>query len=271
MAETQENESVLEELKNLKKSIVPMVSFMNEFRDLKLKNKISVDSHVNIFNLLSSNIREDVLKDVMSLNSTIKESIEETKEMIVNNQKEMYNKFDYFQNNLLEFDALTGQINESVTQVRGHLTKFYDKFDQIKKDVDEKSSVDDLNEIKLRIKHYAFQSDLDSLKLDIFDKAPKDSIERINRALVRLEGNINRFVDKTDLDSIKRELKLEVEAYVDLNYLLREDFASFKEINSLIKQKADDDFKGLIHRFDNQNRMIKDALEKNTAKLKNKP
>lgn len=259
-------EKVLEELQDLKKNISPLLMFVNEMRDLKTTQK-----DAGFLQGLTLKIKDEVLKDVSALNFPLKTSISELHKEIEFNQNEMHNKFDYFQGSLVEFDALTAQTNESIGQVKGHLNKFYDKIDEVRKELEDKSPVSDMNEIKHKIKSFALQNEIDMLKSDLSYKAPKDSIEKLNNYLKNIEKSIAQHVDRNDLDDIKTEIQLKVESYMDLNCLMREDFFSFKDTYLASKLKSDDDFKGLIHKVDAQNQVLKKNLNKLQEELREKP
>ena len=61
----------------------------------------------------------------------------------------------------------------------------------------------------------------------------------------KIEENIQNCVDKSNLEDIKKSIKFDVEAFVELNCLLREEFGNFKDVYSAQKSKNDDDFKDL--------------------------
>ena len=271
MAESVENQIILEEIENLKKIISPVLSFIGDLRDLKVRNKIPPDSHVNMTNLLSMTIKDDILKEVSALNYPIHSSISDLNRHIGNNHRDMQDKFDILQGTLLEFDAISTQTTESVNHVRGHLNKFYDKIDDIRKELEDKSSLEEVNDIKQKIKQFSYQSDVEAIKKDLIYKAPRDSIEKLSKQIKTLETTIENYVDKSNLEDIKSEIQFKLEAYVDLNFLNQEDFLSFKESYNLTKTKIDEDFKGLIHKFDTQHQVFKKSLSKLHEEFAEKP
>ena len=150
-----EDVNLIEELKSIKNMITPMTALIQEFHDLKRKSKISENSSISLIKLLTIVIKEDVMNDVALLNQSTKTSIYDIETSIETNQREVINKFEVFEGNLVAFDSITTQLNEAVTHVKGLLTSFYDKFDQIRSELDEKSSKDDLNEISKKLKLFA--------------------------------------------------------------------------------------------------------------------
>ena len=266
-----EDVNLIEELKSIKNMITPMTALIQEFHDLKRKSKISENSSISLIKLLTIVIKEDVMNDVALLNQSTKTSIYDIETSIETNQREVINKFEVFEGNLVAFDSITTQLNEAVTHVKGLLTSFYDKFDQIRSELDEKSSKDDLNEISKKLKLFAFQKDLESLESEITSKASRESITKADKKMRKIEENIQNCVDKSNLEDIKKSIKFDVEAFVELNCLLREEFGNFKDVYSAQKSKNDDDFKGLVNRIETHNKFIKDSIVKTQQKLAKKP
>ncbi|OMJ75362.1 hypothetical protein SteCoe_25518 [Stentor coeruleus] len=271
MEEPNDNFDIIEQTKLLKQMLIPVMSLLQDFRELKVRNRLSPDSNISILSLLSSNIKEDVMKELKKIKSSTKNSISNVEQNIDNKFKDVYSQIDDAQKNLLNFEAMTTQITDSISNVRGHLNTFYDKFDAFKAEIDERALITEVSEIRIRCKQYALKQDLDELKLEVFDKAAKTHVEKIDTRLNYLDTCMGNYIDKNHIEEIKSELKIQAEAYVDLNCLLREEFISFKDQYSSAKFKSEDELKRLTHKIDTANKQLKESINEVASKLAKSP
>lgn len=271
MDEKTQNELILEEIRGLKRSIAPMISFIEELKDLKIKNKIPLTSNIGSLSLLIADVRQQVMNDVFAANYSLKSSLSEVQELFTVNQRDVMDKFDYIHQNLLDFQTLDSQNKESVLSIKGQMAKFHDKMDAFRKDLDEKSSLEDISEIRKKIKLFAFQYDLEALKVEVSEKASRDSMNKLEKRLNRLEGFLDNFIHKSNLDEIEQNIRLKVEAFMDLNCVSRDDFSEFKAYYSMAKLKVDEDLKNLNNKFEVQTKNFRENNAKVQQKLSDKP
>lgn len=271
MAEASTNDRILEEVKMLKQTLTPVMSLMQDFRELKVRNRLSPDSNISVLNLLTANIKDDIMKEVGYLNTSVKKSISDVEHTLGNEIKEIIGKLEVFQTSLQNFDGLTTQMNESITSIKGHLNNFYDKLDVFRTELDEKATIDDMNDIRQKCKHFALRQDVDELKIEVFDKASGSQVERLERRVNFLDTQMDNYIDKKDIDDIQRTLRLQSEAYIDLNCMLREDFLKFKDSFISARSKSEEEFKNLVHKVDTANKHLKDSINELTIKLGKSP
>lgn len=271
MEEPNDNTDSIEQIKLVKQMLIPVMSLLQEFRELKVRNRLSPDSNISILSLLTSSIKEDIMKELKKLKSSAKNSLSNVEQNINIRFKDVHSQIDDVQKNMLNFDALTTQINDSISNVRGHLNTFYDKFDAFKSEIDDRALITEVSEIRLRCKQYALKQDLDELKLEVFDKAAKTHVEKIDTRLNHLDTCMGNYIDKNHIEGIKTELKIQAEAYVDLNCLLREEFISFKDQYSSAKFKSEDELKRLTHKIDTANKQLKESINEVATKLAKSP
>ncbi|OMJ85797.1 hypothetical protein SteCoe_12789 [Stentor coeruleus] len=271
MAEVITNDRILEEVKMLKQTLTPVMSLMQDFRDLKVRNRLSPDSNVSVLNLLTANIKDDIMKEVFHLNNSVKKSISDVEHTFGYEIKEIIGKFEVFQTSLQNFDGLTTQMNESITSIKGHLNNFYDKLDVFRAELDEKATIDEMNDIRQKCKHFALRQDLDELKIEVFDKASGVQVEKLERRVTFLDTRMDNYIDKKDIDDIQTTLRLQSEAYIDLNCMLREDFLKFKDSFVSARTKSEEEFKNLVHKVDTANKNLKDSINELTIKLGKNP
>ncbi|OMJ83563.1 hypothetical protein SteCoe_15471 [Stentor coeruleus] len=271
MEEPNDNTYSIEQTKLLKQMLTPVMSLLQDFRELKVRNRLSPDSNISILSLLTSSIKEDIMKELKKLKSSAKNSIYNVEQNTNNKFKDVYSQIDDVQKNLLNFDALTTQINDSISNVRGHLNTFYDKFDAFKSEIDDRALITEVSEIRLQCKQYALKQNLDDLKLEVFDKATKAYVESIDTRLNHLDTCMGNYIDKNHIEEIKTELKIQAEAYVNFNCLLREEFLSFKDQYASFKLKSEDEIKRLTHKIDIANKQLKESINEVATRLSKSP
>lgn len=270
MSESNSTERLEEELKALKVQVQSLLPILSDFKDLKSKKKIPGDS-LGFTGVLTLVIKEEVLKEVASLNMPIKDKLLNLQEEIEQNRVENIEKHEGVQGSLLGLDQMLSETNENISNIRGHVNKFYDKFDDIKKSFDEKASSVDLNEVKLKCKQFAFQSQVDLITQEMNLKAPREAFDKVNKRIVDFEDMLPGFVRKYEVDEIKSGVKYDIESYLDLNFLLQDEFLTYKDIVHAKQQKYEDDFRGLIHKVDSGNKAVKENLSRFSQKISKKP
>ncbi|OMJ75550.1 hypothetical protein SteCoe_25284 [Stentor coeruleus] len=267
MAEPVDKDRILDELKSIKQTLSPVMSLLQDFKELKIRNRLSPESNVSVLNLLCTNIKDDIIKEVNVLNTVSKKSISDLENSMNNEFKEVYMKFEGFQTNLLNIDGLITQLNDNITSMRGHLNNFYDKLDKFRKELDEKAQTDDMNDIRQKCKLFAMKQDFDELRLDVYDKAELNFVDKIDKRVINLESRMKNFIEINIIDDIKTELRNQSEAYIDLNCLLKNDFGSFKDSYVSARQKAEEDFKNLVHKIDTSKKNLKDSITEVSTRL----
>jgi uncharacterized coiled-coil protein SlyX len=270
MSESNLTETLQEEIKMIKGQMMGMMNIVQDFKDLKLRRKISGDA-LGFSAVLMMVIKEELLKEVNMINFNLRDQINELKEVVEINKQETLDKFEGFQGSLLGLDEILSETNENISNIRGHVNKFYDKFDDIRKNFDEKAALTDLNEVKLKCKQFAFQSQVDLMTQELSLKAPRESFDKLHRKVVDFEDTLPSFIKKYEVDEIKTGVKYDIESYLDLNFMLQEDFLTYKDIVHAKHQKFEDDFKGLIHKVESNNKLTKDHLARFSQKLTKKP
>ena len=262
---------IQEDIKFLKSSIQSLLPFLQDFKDLKMKKKISFENSISYSSLLTTVIKEEVLKDLNPINSVIKDQISLLNKQVESNKQETIEKFELFKNNLLGLDGLLSQTNENISSLRGHVNKFYDKFDEIKGCLDAKSSVIDLNEIRLKIRQFAHQSEVDIMNQEIGMKAPREAFDKLHKKTIKIEDQLPSFLKRYEVDDIKSGVKVDIESYLDLNFMLQEEFLTYKDIVHAKHLKFEDDFRGLAHKLETSNKSTKENLNRISQKLSSKP
>lgn len=262
---------IQEDLKSLKSAVQSLLPILQDFKDLKIKKKLSSENSISYSSLLTMLIKEEIIKDVTYMNFAIKDEISSAKENIEALKHETIEKFEVFQNNLLGLTDNFGQTNENIASIRGHVNKFYDKFDEVQKNLDEKSNTTDLNELRAKSKQFAFQTEVDLLNHELNLKAPREAFDKIEKKIVKIQDQIPGFVKKHDVEEIKSNVKVDIESYLDLNFILQEEFLTYKDIVSAKHQKFEDDFRGMAHRLESFNKSIRENVNKIGQKISSKP
>lgn len=271
MAEPLDRDKILDELKSIKQTLNPVMSLLQDFKELKIRNRLSPESNVSVLNLLCTNIKDDIMKEVSVLNTISKKSISDLENSMNNEFKEVYMKFEGTQTNMLNFDGLITQLNDNITSMRGHLNNFYDKLDKFRKELDEKAQSDDVNDIRQKCKLFAMKQDFEELRLDVYDKAELNFVDKIDKRVINLESRMKSFIEINIIDDIKTELRNQSEAYIDLNCVLRNDFGSFKDNYISARQKAEEDFKNLVHKIDTIKKNLNDSIIEVSTRLNKCP
>ena len=262
---------IQEDIKFLKSSIQTLIPFLQDFKDLKMKNKISNENSISYSSLLTTVIKEEVLKDLSAINSVNKDQICLVNKQVERYKQETIEKFELFQNNLLGLDGMLSQTNENISSLRGHVNKFYDKFDEIQRSLEEKSGMTDLNEIRMKIKQFAFQSEVDIMNQEIYMKAPRETIDKLHKKIIKIEDQLPSFLKQYEVEDIKSRVKVDIESYLDLNFMIQEDFLTYKDIVHAKHLKFEDDFRGLAHKLETSNKSTKETLNRLSQKLSSKP
>ena len=264
-------EEINQKLLEIHYSLGPLFAFIEEIRSIRNAHRISEESSISMLDLLSLQIKEDVLTTVRAMQieeskkwqeveSSFKESYKEIRDKLYDQSQTMAN---------LEMDYQS--LGDLISRQGGYIENQNKNFDMFRKDLSEKASNSDFIEHKKQLKRYTPIGDFNHLSNQVMECANKSSVDLIRKELINIEKRVKIYITQEELNSFSRKTEESIKGYAVKTYLPIDKFNEEKDFIVKRFDRLEEDIRSLYLRVDANNEAVKKKIKEILDNIKRRP
>src|SRR5574343_1288990 len=144
-------------------SLGPLFSFIEEIKNIRKVHRISEESSISMLDLLSLQIKEDVVTTVRAMQVEESKKWQEVETSFKDSYKEMRDKLYDQSQTLTNLEMDFHSLGDLISRQGGYIENQNKNFDIFRKDLNDKASNNDLLEHKKKLKQYTPIGDFNHL------------------------------------------------------------------------------------------------------------
>ena len=264
-------DELTEEFYQLKLSLSPILSFLEDISALRRARHISEESSLTMLGLMNLNIKEDVLSAVRALQIEEEARIDELQNMLKDTQKEIRDKFYDYSQAVTNLEMDIQNFGDLIARQGSFIEGQNKNFDKFKKDISERASAKELLDIKKSLKHYTPIGEFNLLSNQVSEFANKSTVDVLKKELHKIEKKIKIYITTDELNSAiagsnEKTKKYFIEKFVQKMAFEEEKIFSVKRLD-----RIDDDVKVLFEKIETTNDLFKKKFKELFELVKKKP
>ena len=226
--------SIQSELQQLKSTLTPCIIFLNDILDIRKKRNIPESTSHSLLSLVLLDFKAELMKEIRPVYATmsqidlIQDQIQETRQESLT-VKELILKTDELVKDQL---GVVAKLDKEIRESKDHL-------EDLKFQLDGKSTVSNLLELRQLIKNCASVSQLEIAKNRINDCAGKYQLEELQKNLIFVENRIKKFTKAKEVKKLMEDLKDELVVNTEKDFMSINMFNREKE--GLLKRVSQSD------------------------------
>jgi hypothetical protein len=185
---------IKQEIEKFKATISPVLSFLNEVKDIRRELHISNDSNINTLTLITLGIKGDIIKEFSNLMAVYDDKNLRLDDKINEIYKEILEKNNYTKKFAQDLEFDLKNFEENLSRQNTMIDNTRKDLDYIRKDLNEKASYANFIKIEKSLKNYALLEDFQGLKIKIPDLAEKSQIESIKNEIKKQNNAISQLL-----------------------------------------------------------------------------
>ena len=238
------------ELKKLKSLVAPVLSFLQELKELKRDLHISSENSIPPVTLLTSYIRAETLKDLTSLQNRIDEKLVKSSEEIQEKQNLVYEKIIACNRQDEHLEFMIKETHDLMAKQGGFMDKLRKDLDYCTKEVNEKVGYIEFIKLDKSLKHYAQASEVQMIKSKLEDFAEKTQIVPISKSIERIKDDLGNCLTKQEAKKTFSEIQEAILKDFEKTFVKNETFEDFESDSSKKNGKFEEEMKGLMKKIE---------------------
>lgn len=243
--------SIQAELQQLKSTLTPCILFLNDILDIRKKRNIPESTSHSLLSLILLEFKAELMKEIRPVYATmsqidlIQDQIQETKQESLT-VKEL----------ILKTDDLMKNQQSIIGRLEHELRENKDKVEDLRFQLDGKSTISNLLELRQLIKNCATVSQLEIAKNRINDCAGKYQLEEMQKGLIFVENRMKKFTKVKEVKKMIENVKDELVVNTEKEFISISSFNNEKE--GLLKRiaQSDDSFMELANKLEKTDSML---------------
>lgn len=260
--------SIQNELGFLKSSLNPVFLFLQEIQDIKKKYHISQANSITSTSILLMDIKEEVLKDVTALQISTEEKLTEVRHEIKQSQDESTEIISKFRDELCGISLNSKDLFSSVNNIKNLTGENTMYIKEMRKEMDTKSSMNNIEEIRHIIKGLTPLNSYETLKSRVSECVSIYQYQDLYKKLEKFKLRVKNYVKTEDMDRKFRDFTMNLSKDFALSYVSNNLYESFQNRTEKMFHDTNEhilNLKDYINKLDNSNndkiRLVKKAIE----------
>lgn len=212
------------ELQQLKATLNPCIVFINEIMEVRKKRNLTENASHSLLSILNLEIKADILKEIRSAYAT-QDQVDLLRDVIEDNTRETIMAKDL----VFKLEEDVRGHKASINQLDYSAKDHKDKIEDMKYQLDGKSSTSSVQELRHLVKNCATLSALELVKNRISECAGKYQLEDMQRSIMKLEKKLKKYPKVTQLKDSLDVLKDDIRYLLEKDFVAREMFSKEKE------------------------------------------
>lgn len=222
------------EINILKSALNPMFQLLQEIQEIRKKHHISQSYNISNIAIISLEIKEDILKDVSSMQQTMSEKVEEVRVEAKTNLDSLdldlsRVKDDVYNGNLLVKDLNRDQI--SLKHASGEAAL---NIKQLLREMEQRATLNNIEEIRHVLKNMTPLSSFDNLKARVSDCVSTYQFQNLQREAETTKQKLKKYIKTEDLTARFQEFSASLDKSFRTSFITSE---VYSETNETIEKK----------------------------------
>ena len=264
-------EEIKQQLLEIHYSLAPLYAFIEEIQNIKKTHRISEDSSISMLDLLSLQIKEDVVTTVRAMQIEESKKWQEVETSFKESYKEVRDKLYDQSQTMINLEMDFHSLGDLISRQGGYIETQNKNFELYRKDLDEKASNSDLIDFKKRLKQYTPIGDFNHLSNQVIECASKNSVDVIRKELLGLEKRVKIYVTQEELYDYSRKIEETIKAFTGKTYLSNDKFTEEKDFIIKRFDRHEEDIQGLYQKVEANNEAVKKKVKEILDIIKRRP
>jgi predicted outer membrane protein len=246
----EESQDLALELKKLKSLIAPVLSFLQELKELKRELHISSENSISAVTLLTSYIRAETLRDLTSLQNRFDEKFMQVSEESQEKQSLAFEKIIACNRQDEHLEFMIKETHDLMAKQGAFMEKLRKDLDYSAREVNEKVGYTEFIKLDKSLKHYAQASEVLMIKTRLDDFAEKSQTAFILKMIEKIKDDVLACFTKQEADKTFGEIQEKIMKDFEKYFFKVSAFESFEHENSKKTIKFEEEMKALMKKLE---------------------
>ena len=213
----------------LKSSLTPVFQLLQEIQDIRKKHHISQSYSISNISIISLEIKEDILKDVTSMQQLIEDKINDLGLEIKSTFVSTDSSIDKIKDEIFSMSSIAKEMNREQIMLKHSTNEAGINIKHLQREIEQRATLSNIDEMRQVIKSMTPLSSFDTLKSRVSDCVSTYQFQELQRTAEVTKQRLKKYIKTDELQDKFKEFTLNLDVDFKKKYPTMELFVENNE------------------------------------------